>query len=152
MHRELGDLEATRALAVSIARNVDPPQTIVLNGTLGAGKTQWIRFFAAAMGVAPELVTSPTYVLHQQYRGEASTLHHFDFYRLESESQVWDLGIDELFETADIVLIEWGDRFPACLPDDHLVLTLDATSSTTRHVRLSATGPRSHAIVERLGK
>lgn len=152
MHRELESLDATRTLADDVAKCVVAPQTIVLNGTLGAGKTQWIRFFAASLGVDPTLVTSPTYVLHHQYHGRSTTIHHFDYYRLESESQVWDLGIDELFETPGIVLIEWGEKFRACLPDDHLVLELEATSASTRQATILAFGPRSHAVLRRMAE
>ncbi|MEZ6138250.1 MAG: tRNA (adenosine(37)-N6)-threonylcarbamoyltransferase complex ATPase subunit type 1 TsaE [Pirellulaceae bacterium] len=123
---ELPTLDATCALAVGIAQYVTslPSQisaTLALQGTLGMGKTQWARYFCQALGVPAEVVTSPTYVLLQRY-GTAigKRIYHFDFYRLESAAHVWDLGIDELFEQPSIILIEWADKFPECLPMEYL--------------------------------
>ena len=101
----LATLDDTRCLAEHLAQLLQPPLTIGLVGTLGAGKTQFVRFLVAALGVAAENVTSPTYVLQQTYLGSCK-IHHFDFYRLDRAAQVWDLGIDELYEQPCIVLIE----------------------------------------------
>lgn len=140
---ECADLPATKRFASQVADAICVPQTIALNGTLGVGKTQWIRFFAATAGVDAIDVTSPTYVLHQLYRGRFA-IHHFDFYRLNSEDDVWNLGIDELFEQPVVVLIEWADRFPQCLPNDHLALNFTQDTNGTRNIALQATGPGSH--------
>ncbi len=93
---KLPDLQATDELAQALAESVTTPLTIAINGGLGAGKTQLVRLLAQHLGVPAEEVTSPTYVLLQRYVGQ-QTIYHFDFYRLERESQVWDLGIDELY-------------------------------------------------------
>ncbi len=145
---ELPNLDATQALACKLADAIEVPQTIVLNGTLGVGKTQWIRFFSESLGASRGDVTSPTYVLHQLYRGRVS-IHHFDFYRLDSIEEVWDLGIDELFEQPAVVLIEWADKFPDCLPDDHLEIQLTQHEHDGRRAEMIATGPRSTALLNR---
>jgi tRNA threonylcarbamoyladenosine biosynthesis protein TsaE len=142
---ELASLQDTRSFAERIARAVYATPTtsnvtIALNGTLGSGKTQWVRFFCEALGVAPQLVTSPTYVLLQRYRCHR-IIFHFDFYRLESLAQVWDLGIDEVFEQPGIVLIEWADKFPDCLPDEHLTIRF-AEQSGQRMASVSASCER----------
>ena len=121
--------------------------TLALVGTLGAGKTQLVRFLAEALGAPPESVTSPTYVLHQRYAGR-SPMDHFDFYRLDAPAQVWDLGIDELYERPGLVVIEWADKFPECLPDDHLQIHLETSSGTARTARLTPTGPRATQLLQ----
>lgn len=141
----LPDLEATRRLAEQIAAEIRAPMTIALKGTLGAGKTQFVRFFAHALGVSEEEVTSPTYVLLQRYSGE-QLIYHFDWYRLETEDQVWDLGIDELYEQPNIVMIEWPDRFPSCLPEDYLEVEI-AVEQGTRFAHVHATGNKSKILV-----
>lgn len=138
----LYNLAATERFASQVATEINVPQTIALNGTLGVGKTQWIRYFAAACGVDEADVTSPTYVLHQLYRGRFA-IHHFDFYRLNSPDDVWNLGIDELYEQPVVVLIEWADRFAECLPDDHLSLNFTQQDSGARQVSIQPTGPLS---------
>lgn len=146
---ELANLEATQALAERLANLLTPPLTIALQGTLGAGKTQFVRYLTAALGVSPANVTSPTYVLLQAYRGR-STIYHLDFYRLDSEAQVWDLGLDELYEQPCLILIEWADKFPQCLPDDHLSLELVQLDSERRRVEFRASGPNSARFLDEL--
>ncbi len=130
--RQLRDLNATQSFAADLARAINSPITIALNGTLGAGKTQMARYFCEAMGVPADAVTSPTYVLLQRYRGQRFEIYHFDFYRLENSLQVWDLGFDELQESQAILLVEWADKFPECLPSKRLevLLRVDPTTSS----------------------
>ncbi len=142
---ELATLEATQRLAFAIGEQVAAPLTIALVGTLGTGKTQFVRFLAQSLGVAPEDVTSPTYVLHQRYSGRIP-IHHFDFYRLDTVDQVWDLGIDELYEQNVLVLIEWADKFSECLPDDYLRIALDPQIGGSRVASISGTGPRARTL------
>ena len=144
----LPDLEATKRLAERIAKAAPASMTIALKGTLGAGKTQFVRFFAHALGVSEEDVTSPTYVLVQRYPGERQ-IYHFDWYRLDTEDQVWDLGIDEIYEQPTIVLIEWADRFPNCLPEDYLEVKI-AVEEETRFAHVCANGLKSEVLMKSL--
>ena len=141
----LDHLSDTRRLAMRLADAITPPCTIALVGTLGSGKTQLVRFLVEALRGDPAAVTSPTYVLLQTYAARW-TIHHLDFYRLQSAAQAWDLGIDELFEQPCVVLIEWADKFPECLPPDHVALSLSLDDGP-RTATLRGTGPRSDAIV-----
>ena len=147
--RDLPTLAATEKLAQQVAQCIQPPQTVALVGTLGAGKTQWVRFFMESLGVAAGQVTSPTYVLQHTYQGPWP-IHHFDFYRLESIAQVWDLGVDELFEQPCVVLIEWADKFPACLPEDCLTIQFVEDGLAGRTARISGSGSRSIRMLREL--
>ncbi len=145
-------LDGSKRLAQQLAqccREVDraTAQVFVLTGTLGTGKTQWVRYFCQAMGVPGELVTSPTYVLLQRYVA-LRVIYHFDFYRLEKSSEVWDLGIDELFEQSAILLIEWGDKFLECLPDDYLTIHLELQGDGKRSALLEPHG-HSQQLIDR---
>ncbi len=135
----LNSLEDTRRLAAAMAKALPCPFTMALQGTLGAGKTQFVRFFATDLGASAEGVSSPTYVLMQPYSGRLP-IYHIDFYRLDSEAQAWDLGIDELFEQDAMVLIEWADKFPMCLPEEHITVRLEAPSEQQRVAIISAAG------------
>ncbi|MCA9133729.1 MAG: tRNA (adenosine(37)-N6)-threonylcarbamoyltransferase complex ATPase subunit type 1 TsaE [Planctomycetales bacterium] len=149
VRRELPTLAATQRLAESLATACETPLTIALIGTLGAGKTQLVRFLCAALGSEAE-VTSPTYVLMQSYRGRAK-IYHLDFYRLDAAAQVWDLGVDELYEQACLVVIEWADKFPQCLPPDHLTIRLTQSTGELRVAEVTASGPRSQQVLQQLG-
>ncbi len=145
----LHGLDDTRRLATQLSRFDNLPLVIALSGTLGAGKTQLVRFAAESLGVPAEEVTSPTYVLLQMYRGQ-KTIYHFDFYRLESEAEVWDLGIDEVLEQPALVFVEWAEKFPQCLPADRLQLHLapvESQDGTCRIAKLRSSGPKSQRVV-----
>jgi tRNA threonylcarbamoyladenosine biosynthesis protein TsaE len=145
----LETLEATRGLAQRLARRLQGPITLAIDGTLGAGKTQLVRYLVSALGGVEEAVTSPTYVLMQTYAARCK-IHHFDFYRLNSPAQVWDLGIDELYEQDCVVVIEWADKFPECLPADVVTISLNQLDAQRRLATLSSNGPRSAAVVRSL--
>ncbi len=158
LHRSLASLEATKAFAVQLAKAIDAEIdststaiTVAFTGTLGTGKTQAIRFMAEAWDVPAEEVTSPTYVLLQRYSAQRP-VYHFDYYRLSNIDEVWDLGIDELFEQPNIVLIEWAERFPESLPDDYLQVTLEAASNGQRSLKLASNGTHSEKVFRRVEK
>lgn len=152
----LHSLEDTAQFASKVAKHICPPMCLALNGTLGTGKTQFSRDLAVALGIESQLVTSPTYVLHQLYHGEAFTVHHFDFYRLETIAQVWDLGIEELYEQHALVIIEWANKFAEALPEDRLTFDFSqpmnrddhANANMQRLVQIHYGGPSSHKIYE----
>ncbi|MEM8735166.1 MAG: tRNA (adenosine(37)-N6)-threonylcarbamoyltransferase complex ATPase subunit type 1 TsaE [Planctomycetota bacterium] len=146
---ELCDLNATADFAERLANQIPIPFTITLNGTLGAGKTQFVRFFAQQLGVPAEDVTSPTYVLLQRYVGRQK-IYHFDFYRLDSSDQVWDLGIDEIFVEPAIVIVEWASKFPECLPEDYLELLLTTADGDSKGHRTLVATARGRTASETL--
>jgi tRNA threonylcarbamoyladenosine biosynthesis protein TsaE len=106
----------TMAIAERIAETLMPaPRLVVLRGDLGAGKTTLVKGIAAALGAAdPEDVTSPTFTLVHEYQGTKLRLYHLDLYRLETERELATLGLEEMIEAPDaLVLVEWGEKFPS---------------------------------------
>jgi tRNA threonylcarbamoyladenosine biosynthesis protein TsaE len=106
----------TLAIAERIAETLMPtPRLVVLRGDLGAGKTTLVKGIAATLGAAdPEDVTSPTFTLVHEYQGAKTRLYHLDLYRLETERELATLGLDEMIEASDaLVLVEWGEKFPS---------------------------------------
>ncbi len=90
-----------------------PPKLVILHGDLGAGKTTLVKGMAAALG-APDAVTSPTFTLVHEYRGRKIRIFHLDLYRIEAETELENIGIREIADTGDaLVLVEWGERFPS---------------------------------------
>jgi tRNA threonylcarbamoyladenosine biosynthesis protein TsaE len=106
----------TMAIAERIAETLMPaPRLVILRGDLGAGKTTLVKGIAATLGAAdPEEVTSPTFTLVHEYQGTKLRLYHLDLYRLETERELATLGLDEMIESPDaLVLVEWGEKFPS---------------------------------------
>ncbi|MGE0724034.1 MAG: tRNA (adenosine(37)-N6)-threonylcarbamoyltransferase complex ATPase subunit type 1 TsaE [Alphaproteobacteria bacterium] len=115
----LADVEATERLAAAVARRARPGEAILLAGDLGTGKTTFARAFVRARTGRVEDVPSPTFTLVQTYPDPAGEIWHVDLYRLESPDDAEELGLDEAFARA-IVLVEWPDRLAGQVPADRL--------------------------------
>lgn len=109
-------LDCTLAIAAAVAKQARAGDLIGLIGELGAGKTQFVRGFAEGMGIDPDHVSSPTFVLMQEYEAvdsQAPVLVHIDAYRLHTANELaslgWDDGGAELRQGA-VVAVEWADR------------------------------------------
>jgi len=103
----------TLALGEMITELLQAPKLVVLRGELGAGKTTMVKGMAAALGAAnAEEVTSPTFTLVHEYQGRKVRLFHLDLYRLETEQELEGIGLWEMADAPDaLVLVEWGDKF-----------------------------------------
>lgn len=92
------------------------PKLVVLRGELGMGKTTLVRGMASALGASADDVSSPTFTLVQEYKGRKTRLVHLDLYRLEEEREVEGVGLWEMAEAEDaLVLVEWGDKFASVM-------------------------------------
>jgi tRNA threonylcarbamoyladenosine biosynthesis protein TsaE len=123
-------VEETDALASKVAGMARPGDLIVLVGGLGAGKTTFVRGFVDAIGTN-ERATSPTFALVHNYDTRIPVVHA-DLYRLVSEHEVLDLGLDEALADGAIVLVEWGDLAAALLRADRLTITITDVGETAR--------------------
>lgn len=123
--------EETDALAAELATRARPGDLIVLIGGLGAGKTRFVQGFARALGVE-EPVTSPTFALVHNYEGGRVPVLHADLYRMVSEHEVLDLGIDEALADGAVALVEWGDIASNVLRPDRLTITISDVDETSR--------------------
>lgn len=128
--------EAMQALGKEVASHVITGNVIGLYGPLGAGKTEFVRGFAAYFGIGE--IASPTFILELEYElpatAAARMLHHWDLYRIGSVFDASDL-VEECKDPSRIVLIEWADRLPELECD--LALTLAYGESDTRTVTFS---------------
>ncbi len=146
----LPDLAATQALGRQLGQRLWPSAVVALIGELGAGKTQLARAIAEGLDIADShIVTSPTFVLVQEYPARLP-IYHFDAYRLNSEAEFADLGVHEYFESKGVCLIEWADRVPGCLPAEHLRITLEATSETSRRAVIEGKGQEYEMLIAEL--
>ena len=92
------------------------PKLVVLRGELGMGKTTLVKGMAAALGASADEVTSPTFTLVHEYVGRKTRLVHIDLYRLEGERELEGIGLWELVDRPDtLVMVEWGDRFASVM-------------------------------------
>ncbi len=113
---------------------------VLLNGELGAGKTHFVKGMARALGVH-ELVTSPTFTLHNSYVGDRLTLNHFDFYRIQDHEEVAVLGLDELFVVEGALsVIEWHENVANLLPMTVTIIDIVKTGDNSRTIEIIEVG------------
>jgi tRNA threonylcarbamoyladenosine biosynthesis protein TsaE len=115
---------ATAALGARLAALARPGDCILLEGPIGAGKSHLARSFIRARLGRMEEVPSPTFTLVQVYETGPVEIWHADLYRLTHPDEVWELGLDDAFDRA-IVLVEWPDRLGGHLPSQALHLRLE---------------------------
>lgn len=140
--------EHTRAVGVRLGRALEAGDAIGLVGPLGAGKTTFAQGIAAGAGVpSSRHVASPTFSLVNEHPGRVPFVHA-DLYRIADASELAELGLDDAFERAAVV-IEWIDRFPGLLPRDALIVTLARSSGdgVERELRFEASGARGLALI-----
>jgi tRNA threonylcarbamoyladenosine biosynthesis protein TsaE len=131
--------DETRKVGAALAELLGPGDVVSLTGDLGAGKTAFVQGAARALGVT-EPVTSPTFVLVREYRGEVP-VRHVDVYRLQRFQEVLDLGFEDLVDAGGVAFIEWGDVIEALLPDSHVRVELRAGDDDHRTIGIVPRGP-----------
>lgn len=141
----------TRKLGRELTRLLPDPAVVALMGTLGSGKTRFVQGLAEGCGIDPRVVTSPTFVLVQEYSGNRD-LYHFDAYRLKDGREFVDLGSEEYFARPGICAIEWADRVSRFLPAERVDVFLQVKTEGSRTIRIVARHPRFVGCVQSLQK
>ena len=131
--------EETRALGVWLAGRLHAGDVVILTGDLGAGKSELARGIARGLGIRGP-VPSPTFTILNVYTEGNVPLYHFDFYRLNSPDEIYEMGMDEYIGGDGIALIEWPDLCREVIPRDHLRVSLERKEDDTRQIRMEAAG------------
>lgn len=127
--------EQTRSLAAELAAALPPDTTLALHGDMGVGKTTFVQGLAHGLGVH-EHVTSPTFAIYSVYQGTTKKLIHLDAYRLEKESQIDSLLLDEFLVSPYVLAVEWPEKTGPWLPKDAWHLTLSIVDGDKHHLAL----------------
>lgn len=128
----------TKNLAKKLATNFTG-RVIALSGELGTGKTIFVQGFAQGLGIKEKII-SPTFVLIRQHKIPKSkkTLYHIDLYRLENIADIKHLGLKDLINDPDnIVLIEWGEKIKNLLPKNTIRVSFEVTTGNSRKIHVS---------------
>jgi tRNA threonylcarbamoyladenosine biosynthesis protein TsaE len=120
---ESNSLEDLGELAKQIV-NLTDLKVFAFYGEMGAGKTTLIKKIVEVLGSNDE-VSSPTFSLVNEYFSETTgTIYHFDFYRIESEDEVFDIGYEDYLYTSHYCFIEWPEKIANLLPSSHVKVTI----------------------------
>ena len=126
----------TRALGEKLASRLKAGDVVVLEGELGAGKSELARGIARGLGVT-ETVTSPSFTILNVYESGRCPLYHFDWYRLESEVELYELGMDEYLGGDGIAVVEWAERCPDAVPENGLRIRVEVTGGERRRITVN---------------
>ena len=112
------------------ARTLKAGAVVALYGGLGVGKTAFTRGLALGLGVDMP-VSSPTFTIVNEYSGEIP-LFHFDMYRLDSESELFDIGWDDYLERDGVCVVEWSEKVPGAFPSDTIAVRIESHGDSVR--------------------
>lgn len=127
--------EETRAAGRDLAASLGPGDTVLLQGHLGMGKTVFARGLAEGLGVPPETVRSPTFTLVNPYTGSLP-VHHIDLYRIEKESDLEELGLEEILGGEGVAIVEWAERLGPWTPPRAVVVRFADLGGSGREITI----------------
>lgn len=131
--------QETQALAAQIAADTKAGDVICLNGTLGAGKTAFSRYFVQSLLGEGIEVPSPTFTLVQTYDSNNFTIWHFDLYRLEDPEEVYELGWEDALSDG-VLLIEWPEKAGNLIPSQAKEINITIEPDKSRTFTIKGTG------------
>jgi len=121
---------------------------VALIGELGTGKTTLAQGIAEGLGVSKECyVTSPTFTIINEYKGRVP-VYHLDFYRIESPSEIENLGLEEYFLGEGVAIIEWAEKIEKFLSREYLMIMLEYVEYSVRKMSMRGIGRRYGEIIK----
>lgn len=127
---------------------VPKARVICLNGDIGVGKTIFIKGIGSALGIKSDEVISPYFnILFQYNKNSKIVLYHFDFMRLKSIDELYELNIEEIFESEGLVVIEWGLKFKEIIPNNAIIINIEDISISDRKIEISSADKKIMEII-----
>lgn len=124
----------------SVAKQIiaqHPEKVILFHGEMGVGKTTLIKQLCKTLGVN-SATSSPTFSLVNEYETTTNQIvYHFDFYRLKTEMEALDMGADDYFYSGNWCFIEWAEKIPNLIPEEHSVVTIELHPDGKRNLKLT---------------
>ena len=136
LNLKFNSLSELPSIAQQIIKFAGDTHIWLFEGPMAAGKTTLIKEICKQLGVTGS-VASPTYSLVNEYiTNDFKTIYHFDFYRLKSETEALDYGIEEYFDSGNICLCEWPSKIANLWPNQYLMLNLSVLNDGSRQLHL----------------
>lgn len=129
----------TRAIGQQLATVLKAGDVVLLDGDLGAGKSELARGVARGLGI-DGAVPSPSFTILNAYDEGRIPLYHFDWYRIEDANEIYEMGMEEQLGGDGIALIEWSEKAEECLPAKRLRISICTIDENTRELCFSPEG------------
>ena len=130
-----GSAEETQALGERLGARLGRGDVVACIGPLGAGKTCFLQGLARGLGVTAA-VTSPTFVLVNEYRGRLA-VYHVDAFRTGSLSELVDVGLEEMLHGEGVTIVEWADKLLPLLPPHTITVSITGLGDEPRRIELA---------------
>lgn len=132
-HIDVNNEEESKKLAQKVASNIKSGDVIIFEGDLGSGKSFFCREIIKHLCGSNTKVTSPTFNLLQTYESKNFTIYHYDLYRVEHISELYELGFEDAL-SGNVTLIEWPDLALSLLPENLVFIKIEIIDKTTRRI------------------
>ena len=129
----------TKALGAALAKQLCAGDVVLLQGNLGAGKSELARGIARGLGILGH-VPSPSFTILQVYEDGRLPLYHFDWYRIGSAEELYELSLDEYLYAGGVSVIEWPSMARDALPETYLLINISITGESDRQFSLEPAG------------
>ncbi|MGB6410575.1 MAG: tRNA (adenosine(37)-N6)-threonylcarbamoyltransferase complex ATPase subunit type 1 TsaE [Candidatus Deferrimicrobiaceae bacterium] len=129
--------EDTIHVGRALGNILEPGDVVALTGDLGAGKTAFCKGVGEALGIPSGRIVSPSFTIVTEHRGRLP-LSHIDVYRLSSEEEALDIGLDEIVSGKRVCLVEWAEKIRILLPNDCIRITFHILSGEMRRLSVEA--------------
>lgn len=128
-----GELSAAASELLKFAENV---KTFLFEGDMGAGKTTLIKSLCSELGMK-EMASSPTYSIVNEYEYPNGKIYHFDFFRIKTQNEAFDIGFEEYLASGEFCFIEWPQNIPDLWPQHYLLITISEGEKGLRNIEVS---------------
>ena len=129
----------TQQLGRKLATQLQPGDVLVMLGDMGVGKSEFTRGVARGLGIEGYL-PSPSFTIMQMYETGRMPLYHFDWYRLESEEELYELSMEEHLYGSGVAVVEWPSMAEEAVPENHLEISLNPAGDDLREITLRPVG------------
>jgi tRNA threonylcarbamoyladenosine biosynthesis protein TsaE len=126
-------LAETDQVAAQLVAQYATKQVWVFKAPMGAGKTTLIAAIGRALGIQ-QAMSSPTFSIMNEYQIQGKLIYHMDWYRLDSEAEARQAGVEAALDEADLSLVEWPEKAPNLVPDDALAVTIELIDPNQRRI------------------
>ncbi|MXV49741.1 tRNA (adenosine(37)-N6)-threonylcarbamoyltransferase complex ATPase subunit type 1 TsaE [Pedobacter sp. HMF7647] len=120
--------------AASLLNKFPSERVFLFYGDMGAGKTTFIKALCQSLGVQAS-VSSPTFSIVNEYPSEAGPVYHFDFYRIKTQEEALDIGIEEYFYSSHYCFVEWPEKIPDLIPAGAVKVTITIQPDSSRLIK-----------------
>lgn len=127
--------DETLQIAQDFAKDLKNGAVVAYLGDLGAGKTAFTIGIVKGLGIDCN-VSSPTFAICNEYRGNGKTLYHFDMYRVDGWSDLYSTGFFDYLDTGAYICAEWSENIFGALPDDSIIVEINKLSDNEREIKI----------------